>query len=68
MADNIVSDSILLKKTKTGVSELLGQPDDSTDTASRYYWTIDQALKVGPLGLGGPWLFQLIVGFDSTNY
>lgn len=67
MSDDIVSDSILMRKTKTEVIELLGQPDSPTDSFNQYYWTIDRGLRVGPLGSGGPWLFQLIVNFDSID-
>lgn len=68
MVDNIASESILIGKTKNEVIELLGQPNDSTYTSDRYYWTIDRGLKTGPLGLGGTWLFKLNVNFDTIDY
>ncbi len=68
MADNIVSDSILIGRSKNNVIELLGQPDNSTDSCNRYYWIIDIGLNTGPLGIGDKWLFQLNVNFDSTHF
>lgn len=66
MVDKMISDSILIGKSKSDVLQLLGSPTAS-DTTSPLVYEVDLGLKVGPLGLGGTWLFFMTVQFDTTT-
>ena len=64
MVDNIIEDSILIGKSKMEVLDLLGNPGDTTGNFS---YQVDIGLKTGPLGLGGVWLFDLNIRFDTLE-
>jgi hypothetical protein len=66
MVDKMISDSILIGKSKSDVLQLLGDPTAS-DTTSPLVYEIDFGAKTGPLGLGGTWLFYMTVQFDSIS-
>lgn len=66
MVDKMISDSILIGKSKSDVLKLLGSPTAS-DTTSSLVYEVDLGLKTGPSGLGGTWLFFLTVQFDTTT-
>jgi len=66
MVDKMISDSILIGKSKSEVLQLLGSPTAS-DTTSPLVYEVDLGLKNGPLGLGGTWLFFMSVQFDTTT-
>lgn len=64
MVDNIIEDSILIGKSKMEVLNLLG---DQGDTTGNFSYQVDIGLKTGPFGLGGVWLFDLNVHFDTLT-
>lgn len=64
MVDNIINDSILIGKSKIEVLNLLG---DQGDTVGNLSYQVDLGLKTGILGLGGAWLFDLNIHFDTTQ-
>lgn len=64
MVDNIINDSILIGKSKIEVLNLLG---DQTDTTGNLSYQVDLGLKTGILGLGGAWLFNLNIHFDTIQ-
>ena len=66
MVHNIIEDSILYGKTKAEVLNLLGNPTAS-DTIGSFAYVVDIGLKIGPLGMGGTWLFFMTVQFDTIN-
>ncbi|MBK8482785.1 MAG: hypothetical protein IPL31_00115 [Saprospiraceae bacterium] len=64
MVDNIIEDSTLIGKSKMEVLSLLGEQGDTTDNFS---YQVDIGLKTGPFGLGGVWLFDLNIHFDTLT-
>jgi hypothetical protein len=64
MVDNIINDSILIGKSKVEVLNLLG---DQGDTVGNLSYQVDLGLKTGITGLGGKWLFNLNIHFDSLR-
>ena len=64
MVDNIIEDSILIGKSKKEVLNLLG---DQGDTIGNFGYFVDIGLKSGPFGLGGIWLFNLNIHFDTLE-
>ena len=68
MVDNIIHDSILIGKNRNQIADLLYEKDCLTDTTiTMFYYRVDLGKAIGPLGLGGSWLFDLRVQFDSTT-
>lgn len=66
MVDKMISDSILIGKSKSDVLQLLGSPTAS-DLTSPFVYEVELGKKTGPLGLGGTWLFFMTVQFDTTT-
>jgi len=64
MVDHLINDSLLFGKTKEQVAEMLGGDGDTTLNLS---YTVDIGYKTGPYGLGGVWLFELDIRFDSLT-
>lgn len=46
------------------VLDLLG---DQGDTTGNFNYQVDIGLRTGPLGLGGVWLFDLNIYFDTLE-
>lgn len=61
MTDNILNDSLLIGKTKTEILDLLGEPDQQTET--RLHYTVDPGIKY----MGEPWTYWLSVEMDSLS-
>lgn len=66
MVDKIITDSMLLGKSKDEIISLLGEPTAS-DTTQPFIYEVDIGKKTGPFGFGGTWLFYLTVQFDTLN-
>ncbi len=64
MVDNIIEDSILIGKSKIEILSLLGGQGDTT---GNFGYPVDIGLKTGPFGLGGVWLFDLNIHFDTLT-
>ena len=64
MVGEIINDSLLIGKSKSEVITLLG---DQGDTSGNFSYTVDIGLKTGPFGLGGVWLFDLNIHFDTLT-
>jgi hypothetical protein len=64
MVDHIIDDSLLFGKTKEQVVEMLGGDGDTTLNLS---YPVDLGYRLGPYGMGGVWLFELDVRFDSLT-
>lgn len=58
----------LIGLTKGEVLDLLGAPTASDTAGHALSYVVDLGLRTGPWGLGGPWLFQATVLFDSTSH
>ena len=65
MVHNIIDDNLLIGKSRTEVVHMLGGSED--DSVGNLSYPVDIGLKTGPLGIGGVWLFELTVQFDSTD-
>lgn len=55
----------LIGRTKREVLDLLGEPTASDTAGHALAYVVDLGLRTGPWGLGGAWLFQTTVLFDS---
>lgn len=66
MVDSLIKRKILIDKTKTEVVEILGKPTHSEQEIP-FIYQVDFNKKVGPIGIGGRWLFEIRVDFDSTT-
>ncbi len=64
MVDHIIKDSVLIGKTKIEILYLLG---DQGDTTENFSYPVDIGLKTGPLGLGGTWVFEMTILFDTLT-
>lgn len=67
MAAELERGGHLLGLTKGEVLAVLGQPTASDTSGLAVAYVVDVGLRVGPWGLGGPWLFQTTVLFDSLS-
>ncbi|MEX0813578.1 MAG: hypothetical protein WD048_15275 [Chitinophagales bacterium] len=61
MTANLLSDSLLIGKTKNEVLEMLGEPDQKTEVILHY--TVDPGIEY----MSGPWTYWLSVKIDSTS-
>lgn len=57
----------LIGRTKGEVLDILGAPTASDTSGLALSYTVDLGLRTGPWGLGGPWIFQTTVLFDSVS-
>ncbi len=57
----------LLGLSKGEALAVLGQPTASDTSGHALAYVVDIGLRVGPWGLGGPWLFHTTVLFDSLS-
>jgi hypothetical protein len=67
MAADLEHGARLIGLTKGEVLELLGAPTASDTAGHALAYVVDLGLRTGPWGLGGPWLFQTTVLFDSLS-
>jgi hypothetical protein len=65
MVENMIEDSILIGKSKMEVLELL---DDQGGTSGNFSYPVDLGLQTGPFGLGGVWMFDLNIQFDTLTH
>jgi hypothetical protein len=65
MVDYLMDKELLIGKSKMEIINLLGEPD--SDTLSPINYVDDFNKKVGPFGLGGPWIFYLRIDFDTLT-
>jgi hypothetical protein len=67
MANDLEHSARLTGLRKAQVLELLGPPDASDTSGHALSYVVDLGLRTGPWGLGGPWLFQTTVLFDTLR-
>lgn len=61
MTDNLVNDSLLIGKTKGEVLNMLGEPDQQTE--SRFHYIFDPGIEY----MSEPWTYWLSVDIDTTS-
>lgn len=67
MAADLEHSAHLIGLRKAQVLELLGPPDASDTSGHTLSYVVDLGLRTGPWGMGGPWLFQTTVAFDTIS-
>lgn len=67
MVDDLEKRQLLIGATKQEVLAQLGAPDASDTLGFRLAYDVDLGLRTGPWGLGGTWLFNTTVRFDTLS-
>lgn len=67
MVDDLEKRQLLIGATKQEVFAQLGAPDASDTLDFRFAYDVDLGLRTGPWGLGGTWLFNTTVRFDTLS-
>jgi hypothetical protein len=67
MVEDLERKQLLIGASKGKVLELLGPPTASDTAGHALAYAVDLGLRTGPWGLGGTWLFQTTVLFDTLT-
>ncbi|MCC7503597.1 MAG: hypothetical protein IT229_13775 [Flavobacteriales bacterium] len=67
MVADLEKRQLLIGASKQAVIKLLGAPDASDTLGPRLEYDVDLGLRTGPWGLGGTWLFNTTVRFDTLS-